>query len=141
MRSCIRKLCVYATLALVLSACGGGGGGDTLDVFSGGDEILSNTSNSTIPASLGTATLNWQAPLYRADGNPLPPGQIRGYRLYYGTSSGNYVYTVDIQDGSATTYSVSDLPLGTYYFVLTTLDVNGRESGFSAEAVKPVTSS
>jgi hypothetical protein len=33
---------------------------------------------------------------------------------------------------------IEDLPVGTYYFVMTTVDTNGIESGYSREAVKVV---
>jgi hypothetical protein len=33
---------------------------------------------------------------------------------------------------------MADLPVGTYYFVMTTRDVSGQESGYSAEAQRQV---
>ena len=42
-------------------------------------------------------------------------------------------YTVMIDVGNVTEYTINDLPAGTYYYSLTTYDVNGIESIFSGE--------
>jgi hypothetical protein len=86
--------------------------------------------------STGGFTLNWTAPTTRADGAPLSLADIDGYRIYYGTSPGNYPDTVDIKDGSAQSATVNDIPIGTYHLVMTTYDTSGSESDYSAEVVK-----
>ncbi len=70
-------------------------------------------------------TLAWNA-------NPEPV--LGGYRLYYGTSTGNYTSVVDV--GKQTTYTVFGLENSKpYYFAVTAYDVARRvESGFSNEA-------
>ena len=81
----------------------------------------------------GNVTLAW-------DPNPAPG--IAGYRLYYGTSSGNYG-TV-LAAGTATTSTASNLTEGaTYYFAATAYDTNAIESDFSTEVIYtvPITSS
>src|SRR5258708_11703193 len=53
---------------------------------------------------------------------------IAGYRLYYGTSLGNYTRIVDA--GNATTDTLSDLVDGQrYYFIVTGYSANGIETG------------
>jgi hypothetical protein len=42
-------------------------------------------------------------------------------------------YTMMIDVGNVTEYTINNLPAGTYYFSLTTYDVNGIESVFSTE--------
>jgi len=42
-------------------------------------------------------------------------------------------YTVMIDAGNVTEYTINDVPAGTYYYSLTTYDVNGIESIFSEE--------
>lgn len=55
-----------------------------------------------------------------------------GYKLYYGTASGNYAYYVDA--GAATSKTLSDLSTGaTYYFAATSYDGSGAQSGYSSE--------
>ena len=86
--------------------------------------------------TVGSFGLSWTAPVARADGTPLSLADIGGYRIYYGTSSGNYPNTIDVSDGSAQSATVNNLPLGTYRAVMTTYDSNGLESARSAEVVK-----
>lgn len=71
----------------------------------------------------------------RADGSALALSEISGYTLYYGASSDNYPNSLTINDGSATSATITDLPPGTYYAVVTTLDSGGRESSYSSEVV------
>ncbi|HFD79524.1 MAG TPA: hypothetical protein ENK05_03880 [Gammaproteobacteria bacterium] len=93
------------------------------------------TVNSVLPAT-GSVTLKWNAPVMRSDGTPLTMAEIAGYTVYYGTEPGNYTESVDINDAYTTSITISDLPLGTYYFVLTTRDTDGRESSYSSMATK-----
>ena len=84
----------------------------------------------------GSFTLNWTAPATRADGTPLSLADIAGFRLYYGDSAGSYPHSVNIADGTAQSATVTDVPVGTHSVVMTTYDVEGRESGYSAEISK-----
>ena len=79
----------------------------------------------------GSITLSWNAPVARSDGTPLSLADIDGYRIHYGTSAGSYTNHVDLADGSAQSVVLTDLPVGTYYLVMTTYDVDGRESSYS----------
>jgi len=80
-----------------------------------------------------SVNLSWIPPVARADGTPLSLADISGYRIYYGTSTGNYTSHVDLLDGTAQQVSLTNLPPGTYYMVMTTYDMTGLESGYSAE--------
>jgi hypothetical protein len=62
--------------------------------------------------------------------------EIAGYRVHYGTSSGSYTNHVNITNGALQSATVSGVPVGTYYIVMTTYDANGLESGYSAPVVK-----
>lgn len=84
----------------------------------------------------GSFSLSWSAPVARADGSSLSLSDINGFRIYYGTSPGNYTAAYDVTNGSAQSATVSNLPVGTYYVVMTTYDNAGLESGYSAEIVK-----
>ncbi len=94
---------------------------------------VNRTENQT-----GTFTVSWTAPVARADGSPISLADISGYRIYYGQSSGSYPNSIDVADGTAVTRTVTDLLAGTYYIVMTTYDVDGRESVNSAEVEKLV---
>ena len=104
-------------LVLPLVACSGGDGG------------TSGTSG-TSPA------LSWVAPSEREDGTGLGLSEIAGFRIYYGTESGNYSDTISIDDHSATQVILAGIPSGTYYAVMTTVDADGRESSFSAPEIE-----
>lgn len=95
-------------------------------------------SVNSAAAQTGSVSLAWAAPATRSDGAPLPLSEIAGYTLYYGSSLGNYSSTLDIDDPISTSVTVTDLPLGTYYFVLTTRDTDGRESDQSSPAQRQV---
>jgi fibronectin type 3 domain-containing protein len=82
-------------------------------------------------------TLNWTAPTSRADGSPLSLADIDGYRIYYGTAHASYTGKLDVPNGTAQSATLSSLVAGTtYYLVMTTYDINGLESGYSAEISK-----
>jgi hypothetical protein len=76
----------------------------------------------------GGFSLSWTAPVIRQDGSPMSLAEIDGYRVYYGSTQGNYPDSVDINDGAATAATVSNVPVGSYYIVMTTYDSGGRES-------------
>jgi len=64
--------------------------------------------------------------------DPSPEPLVTGYRLYYGRSSG--VYTVVVDAGDRTDYTVTGLDTGqTYYFTATAYTGTGDESIFSNE--------
>src|SRR5690606_34632014 len=77
----------------------------------------------------GSATLTWTAPTLRTDGSALT--DLAGYRIYWGTESGNYSSSVEIDNPGVTTYVVENLGPGTYYFATTAVAANGQESTYS----------
>lgn len=109
---------VFASI-LFFTAAGCGGGG---------------TAGSSGGANT-TASLSWDAPQTNIDGSPV--SDLAGYRVYYGTSSGNYTSSVDI--GLANAVVIDSLtPGATYYFVITTYDASGNESAYSNEVSKTI---
>jgi hypothetical protein len=86
--------------------------------------------------ALGSFRVSWTAPVARADGTPISLADINGYHIYYGESSGSYPNSVDVADGAEVTWAVNDVPVGSYYVVMTTYDVDGRESAYSLEVSK-----
>jgi len=101
--------------------------------------IPANATNAPAQET-GVASLSWQAPSTRVDGQSLSMSEIAGYRIYYGTSSGDYDSVLSVDDPYTFTIRIDALLAGNYYFVMTAVDTNGIESGYSDEAVKIVQS-
>lgn len=120
-------------LLIILTSCGGGGETTAEVGTSSGNNCGSNNS----------ATLTWNQPTQRMNGDNLSSSEISAYRIYYGTSSGTYTHTKDVSTGSscvAATCATTITGLsGTYYFVVTAIDNSSPqayESGFSNEVSK-----
>jgi hypothetical protein len=105
-------------VSLSLYNCGGGGSSD----------------NNPPAPQVNTATLTWDAPTTNADGTPLT--DLAGYKIYYGTTSGNYTEVMDV--GNVITYKVEGLQPGTYYFAVTAYDNLRNESGYLNEVSKTI---
>jgi Fibronectin type III domain len=88
----------------------------------------------------GTATniakLSWTPPTLNTDGSPL--NDLAGYKVLYGSSPGNYTHELAITDPSATSFTVTGLAPGTWYFAMKAVDTAGNESGPSGEAWKTI---
>src|SRR5574337_946435 len=111
----------------------------------------SNTTNSSSSqascfsaggsSSGGTSTsLSWNAPFQYTNGDPIASGDIAAYKIYCSTLSGVYSaensFVVQASLVSTTTLTVNSIVpkgTGTIFFVVTAIDKNGNESGFSAE--------
>ena len=89
-------------------------------------------------AATGNMDLSWAAPVSRADGTPLSLADINGYRIYFGASAGNYTESVEIADGTALSTTITNIPVGTYHVVMSTYDVDGRESEHSSSIIKTI---
>ena len=64
--------------------------------------------------------------------DPNTEPDLAGYKVYYGTRSGNYDFVTDV--GGITQYTVTGLkPETRYYFALTAYDASWNESDFSGE--------
>jgi len=94
-----------------------------------------NTTPVTGTTTTGSLTLSWVAPVIRSDGSPMSPAEIDGYRIHFGKSSGNYTNHVTLEDGTAQSVTLTDIPVDTYYLVVSTYDVDGLESGYSAQVI------
>ena len=92
-------------------------------------------SSSAIAA---TAQITWTVPTEREDNTELKPSEIKQYKVYYGIKPGKYDYTVDVPaTGAVPEKAEITLPTGsTYYFVVTTVDTDGRESSSYSQMVK-----
>lgn len=101
---------------MLIPGCGGGDGGSH-----------SYTSSNS-------AILTWNSPTTNADSTT--PSEVSGYKIYYGTSAGNYSVVIDA--GNVTEYKIDDLSPGTYYFAVTAYNRWGYESDYSNEVSKTI---
>jgi hypothetical protein len=120
-------------MTLQLSACNSNGpAATTEDNFIASDPgSTDDPGSSSNTAILTDITLSWIAPSEREDNKPISLSEIAGYRIYYGTTENDYPNSVEIDDGNAESYTFRGLSTGIYFFVLTTLDTEGRESQYS----------
>jgi len=141
LQSIRNTLLVTSIVVTQLVACGGGGGSDVIESSSTESSVPeSSSTESSVPESsvVGSFNLSWTAPTTRSDGNPLSLADIDGFRIYYGKSKGSYPNRADVKDGSAQSAVVENVPVGSYYVVMTTYDVNGLESSYSSAITKNV---
>jgi hypothetical protein len=84
----------------------------------------------------GSATLTWTPPTTNTDGSAL--ADLAGYKIYWGTTQGSYPNSVTLTNPGLTSYVVTNLVPGTYFFVATALNSAQVESAFSAPASKTI---
>jgi Viral BACON domain len=85
----------------------------------------------TIPALLFTV-VSAEAAGVTIGWNACTASNVAGYKVYYGTASGNYAYYVDV--GNTTSYALTGLSTGaTYYMAATAYDSSGNQSTDSNE--------
>ena len=112
-------------------------GGIRISVTDG--QLSSSTPDFSIrvtQSALGSVTLTWTPPTQNSDGSPL--ADLTAYKVYYGTSQGNYPNEIRIDNPGISSYVVDNLVPDTYYFVSTTMNSLGVESDYSNVATKVV---
>jgi len=110
----------YANIAISVAS---GGTTATLAAFS-------------ITVTTGSATLSWTAPVSNTNGTSL--ADLAGYTIYYGTSAGSLTQTIQVANPAATSYVVSSLGSGTYYFAIAAYATDGTQSSESSTASKNI---
>jgi hypothetical protein len=73
----------------------------------------------------GSATLSWTAPTENTDGTPIT--NLAGYHIYYGASASAMTSTITVSDAE-TSYVVTGLAPGTYYFAVVAYNSAGMDS-------------
>ena len=89
-----------------------------------------------VPAPTGTALLAWDAPSTRSDGSPF--NDLTGYRINYGIAPDQLPCQIEIRDPELTTWKVTGLSSGTWYFATSAVNAGGVESSLSNEASKTI---
>ena len=114
---------IFGLAVGVIQGCGEGGG--------------INGDASPTPVGVNSASLSWSPPTTTLDGSPLT--NLAGYQIYYTQTTPVMVENSQsalVNDPNQTSYVVSNLDQGTYYFTVTSRDSDGNESPMSAEVSK-----
>ena len=106
--------------------------------------VSDGTASASLPAfsiavqavANGSATLSWLPPTTNTDGSPLT--NLAGFKIYWGTVSGNYSSSTTVMNAGLTAYVVTNLTPNTYYFTVTALNSTGTESVFSNVVSKTI---
>jgi hypothetical protein len=122
----ILSILIISLLIAALAGCGGGASGVT-GSGSGG----SGGTGGTV-----TGSMSWTAPTTYTDGSVIIG--LAGYKIYYGTASGNYMGSINVVGKNSTSMPAATLTStvpapGTYYIAVTAYDSSGIESDYSNE--------
>lgn len=75
--------------------------------------------------------LGWISPELRENNKPYLVEERGGFKIYDSFDNSG----LDIPDGSATAYTITDVPVGIHSYTITTYDTEGRESVWSSEVI------
>jgi hypothetical protein len=84
----------------------------------------------------GSATLSWLPPTTNTNGTVLT--NLAGYQIKYGTNSGALSQTIQVANPGLTTYVISNLSPGTYYFGTLAYTSTGTQSKLSSLVSKTI---
>lgn len=99
--------------------------------------VSDSTTTVSLPAfainvvqpSSGSATLNWTQVMQNTDGTALT--NLAGYRIRYGTAANALNQQIQIANASVSSYVITGLTSGTYYFAVRAYNSAGVESPLS----------
>jgi hypothetical protein len=97
---------------------------------------LPGFSIQVVATATGSAMLSWTPPTQNSDGSPLT--NLAAYRVRFGTASGSYPNMATVNNPGIATFVVDQLTPATWHFVVTAVNADGVESGFSNAATKTV---
>jgi fibronectin type 3 domain-containing protein len=117
MTSTTARMIFCLSLALPLVSCSSDG---------------SNEPAGSTPAATATASAQFQW-------DPNTETDLAGYKIYQGTSSGQYGPPVATLAVNNTSYEATGLQKGsTYFFAVAAFDISGNEGPLSAELAIPI---
>jgi hypothetical protein len=97
---------------------------------------LPGFSITVADVSPGAASLSWIPPTTNTDGSTLT--NLAGYRIVYGTSAAQLTQTIQLSNPGMSSYIISNLAPGTYYFAVRAYTSAGAESTDSNVIAKSV---
>jgi hypothetical protein len=104
---------------------------DGTNVVLGSSTSAIVTIDGDAAAATGTAaTLSWTTPTTNTNGTPVTT--LTGYHIYYGTSESALTQSIAVSGATTTTYEITGLASGTWYFAVAADAADGTESARSA---------
>ena len=116
-------------LFLMISGC-------IVDSSSTADSGTNQPPTTPPPASSGSAQLTLGAPSRNTDGSLVT--DLVAFKIYYGTSSGEYSNEIYLDNPGISTYVVQNLSPNTYFFAATAINGSNVESDLSNEIQRTV---
>lgn len=95
----------------------------------GGTSQSSTGTGTGTSTSAGTAELAWQIPTENTNGTALT--DLAGYTIVYGTTPDALDHSVQVTDMETTSYVVTGLSQGTWYFAILSNTSSGESSTLS----------
>jgi hypothetical protein len=89
-----------------------------------------------VTAVTGSATLSWVPPTTNTNGTPLT--DLAGFIINYGTSPSSMTQTITVASPGTTSYTISNLASGTWYFEVIVYTSAGTQSAPSDVASKTI---
>jgi hypothetical protein len=89
-----------------------------------------------IAAGVGTATVNWTPPTANTDGSTLT--DLAGYKVVYGRSATALDRSATISNAGLTSYTVTALTSGQWFFAVRAVNSAGAESAISNVGSKTI---
>jgi len=84
----------------------------------------------------GSATVHWNPPTQNTNGTALT--NLSGYVINYGTSTTSMTSSIRLTNVGLTSYQVSGLAKGTYYFAVAAFNSSGQTSSLSNKVSKTI---
>ncbi len=88
--------------------------------------------DTTEPAVSGTATITWDIPVSRENGDYLQISELNGYKVLVRDTANNAEYFVMITDPTITQWDFVELTSGTWEFSIASIDTQGIYSSYSS---------
>jgi hypothetical protein len=95
-----------------------------------------STATGIPPPTYGTASLSWTPVTQNTDGTPAT--ELAGYQIHYGTSPAALDSNIVEADATQTSYVVTDLTPGTWYFAVAAYASDGTTGVMSNVAAKTI---
>ena len=98
----------------------------------GGTSSSGGGSNGEV---LTSAHVTWNSPEFRENGDQLSLSEIAGYEIIYRKTDESIFYSVIIDDDNTLEYTIENLSLGQYEFMIAVFDTDGLFSDYSEPAL------